>query len=222
MGWLILLLLLIFIYAIQGFLKENPEVVAICLAPLLLAGGVWWLLRREREQERERQRRVKEEERRRIEEVKRRLAEEEKRQRIEAEKRYFARIKTLEQLNAMSSREFERFVARLFEKMGYTINITAASADEGVDIFLERGDRRAIVQCKKYKGTVGQPIVRDFYGTMVHSRVEQGYIITTGTFSLPAKQWAKGKQIHLVDGAELIDWLRSFSLQINEKAEGAA
>jgi len=127
----------------------------------------------------------------------------------EIDNRHLSRFKKLDQLTAMSSREFEQFVAKLFERMGYSVAVTQASADEGVDIFLERHGRRAIVQCKKYEGSVGQPTVRDFYGAMIHNRVDQGFLVTTGTFSLPAQTWAAGKQIHLVDGAELVDWLES-------------
>jgi len=135
---------------------------------------------------------------------------EEKRRMIEErEKRYLARIARLDQLGAMSPREFEQFTALLFGRMGYAVKITTASADKGVDLFLERDGRSAIVQCKKYKGNVGQPTIRDFYGTMIHNKADQGYVVTTGTFSLPAQNWARGKQIHLVDGAELMDWIES-------------
>lgn len=122
---------------------------------------------------------------------------------------YIGRIKALEGLNAMTPREFEAFVGKLFRWMGYNVSVTGASSDEGVDLFLEKEGRKAIVQCKKHEGSIGQPVVRDFYGTMVHNKANQGFIVTTGTFSLPAQTWAKGKQIHLVDGAELLDWLES-------------
>lgn len=134
----------------------------------------------------------------------------------EIDNRHLARIRKLDQLTAMSPKEFEQFVAKLFEKMGYSVAVTKASADEGVDLFLEKSGRRAIVQCKKYKGSVGQSTVRDFYGAMIHNRADQGFIVTTGTFSLPAQTWAMGKQIHLVDGAELMDWIESLLASAGE------
>lgn len=138
-----------------------------------------------------------------------RQREEQRRMIEEREKRYLARIAKLDQLRAMSPREFEQFTALLFGRMGYAVKITTASADKGVDLFLERDSRSAIVQCKRYKGKVSQPTIRDFYGTMIHNKADQGYVVTTGTFSLPAQNWARGKQIHLVDGAELMDWIES-------------
>ena len=139
-----------------------------------------------------------------------RQREEQQRMIEEREKRYLARIARLDQLGAMSPREFEQFTALLFGRMGYAVKITTASADRGVDLYLERDGRSAIVQCKKYRGNVGQPTIRDFYGTMIHNKADQGYVVTTGTFSLPAQNWARGKQIHLVDGAQLMDWIESF------------
>ena len=147
-----------------------------------------------------------------------RLLEERRRIIEEREKQYLARIERLDQLGAMSAREFEQFIASLFRRIGYAVEITTASADKGVDLFLERDGRNAIVQCKKYKGNVGQPTIRDFYGTMIHNKADQGYIVTTGTFSLPAQNWARGKQIHLVDGAELMDWIESLLTSTDEAA----
>jgi restriction system protein len=123
---------------------------------------------------------------------------------------YFRRIKRLDQLKALDPIAFELFVGSLFERMGYTVRTTPASGDQGIDLILYKDSRTAIVQCKRYEGSVGQPVVRDLYGTMVHNRVDEAYLVTTGTISLPARQWANGKAIHLVDGNELVTWLDSF------------
>jgi restriction system protein len=138
-------------------------------------------------------------------------AEKRAERRRRARERYLAQIERLDQLQAMSPTEFERFVARLFEQMGHSVTLTQASGDKGVDIFLDGCE--GIVQCKRYKGSVGQPVVRDFYGTMIHYKAERGYIVTTGTFSLPAQSWAEGKPIHLVDGMELVKSLEMVKQQ---------
>jgi restriction system protein len=130
----------------------------------------------------------------------------------EVDKQWLAQYKTLDQLNAMTPREFEEFVARMFRAMGHSVTLTQAAKDKGVDIFLDGG--KAIVECKKYGGSVGQPVVRDFYGTMIHNRAERGYIVTTGTFSLPAQTWAAGKPIHLVDGMEIVKNLETFEVAL--------
>jgi restriction endonuclease Mrr len=43
---------------------------------------------------------------------------------------------------------------------------------------------------------------------MLHERAQEGYFVTTSSFSLPARSWAQGKFIHLVDGRELAEWAK--------------
>lgn len=69
-----------------------------------------------------------------------------------------------------------------------------------------------MVQCKRWKGKVGEPVVRDFFGAMQHENAAEGAIITTGTFTPQARQWAKGKPIRLYDGDEF--------LKVLHKAQG--
>ncbi len=61
------------------------------------------------------------------------------------------------------------------------------------------------MQCKRYRGTVGAPIVRDLYGTMVHHGAGYAYLVTNSTFSEEARIWAAGKPIELIDGRRLVD-----------------
>ena len=91
--------------------------------------------------------------------------------------------------------------------MGYEVQTTALSGDDGIDLILYRGNHLAIVQCKRYNGTVGQPVIRDLYGAMVHNRAYEGYLVTTGAISMPARQWAANKTIHLIDGNVLLEWI---------------
>ena len=122
---------------------------------------------------------------------------------------YFRRIKNLEEIQKISPKQFEKLVAKLFKKMGYDVSLTKASGDEGIDIILSRNGKTSIVQGKRYSGTVGQPVARDLYGSMIHNRAEEAYLITTGIFSLPAQTWASVKPIHLVNGKMLIEWIET-------------
>jgi restriction system protein len=123
----------------------------------------------------------------------------------------------LSQLQQMDPIAFERFVGQHFTKMGYKVENTRASGDEGIDLILRRGRRMAVVQCKRYGGTVGQPVVRDLYGVMVHTGADEAYLVTTGTVSRAAVDWANGKPIHLVDGHRLVEWTRTGRLTHDHK-----
>jgi len=63
------------------------------------------------------------------------------------------------------------------------------------------------VQCKRYGGTVGAGVVRDFRGAMT-GRGEKGVIITTSTAAQQEATRDGRPQIDLLDGDLLCDLLR--------------
>src|SRR5258708_1036694 len=80
--------------------------------------------------------------------------------------------------------EFEKMVMELYNLHGYKAERTGAIGDHGVDITVQtpKGERW-IVQCKRWRGGVGEPVVRDFFGTLHHAKADRGILVTTGTFS---------------------------------------
>ena len=123
------------------------------------------------------------------------------------QKEKFRKIRRLEQLQKLDPVEFEQFCGYLYELRGYAAHMTATSGDEGVDLLLKKGNRKEVVQCKRYQGSVGQPTVRDMYGTMLHTNSASSAIVTTGRFTRAAETWAANKPIELVDGHELMSWV---------------
>jgi hypothetical protein len=129
------------------------------------------------------------------------------------ETQYFDHIRKLDEIHDLDPYAFEGFVGSLFQKLGYQVQTTSLSGDEGIDLILRKEGKLTIVQCKRYENSVGQPIIRDLYGTMIHKRADEAYLVTTGTVTLPAQQWAVGKPIHLVDGNMLINWIDTLEEQ---------
>lgn len=101
--------------------------------------------------------------------------------------------------------EFEDYVAhRIFARQGYGVINTPDTKDGGIDVLItDELGRQAVVQCKRYKGTVGSATVRELYGTMIHSGAVRAYLVTTAEISNDARVWAEGKPIVLIDGERL-------------------
>ena len=110
---------------------------------------------------------------------------------------------TIEQLLALSPDDFERLVAKVFNKAGYQVKVTGRSGDGGVDIEIKRNSRVGIVQCKRYEGRVEIEKVRELFGTMVHKKVDIAFLVTSGHFSEGARQFIRDKPINLIDGQTL-------------------
>jgi restriction system protein len=98
-------------------------------------------------------------------------------------------------------------VAAIFRRKGYQVRLTGGSGDHGVDLELHdlRSSRRAIVQCKRYQNTVGEELVRELYGTLLHELAYHAFLVTTADISDAAREWAQGKPITLIDGAALVE-----------------
>lgn len=127
-------------------------------------------------------------------------------------------------LNGMSWREFELLVGEAFRLQGYSVTeLGGTGADGGVDIVLRKGNEKFLVQCKQWKAfKVGVDVVRQLYGVMAAQGAAGGFVITSGTFTSDAKAFAEGRNIKLVDGAELFGLLKQAGSAGNVGAVHAA
>jgi restriction endonuclease Mrr len=109
-------------------------------------------------------------------------------------------LSIIDDLLNLSPVEFEKWVkTNIFEKEGWQVTETKVTGDGGIDLILKREDEHSIVQCKRYRHTIGEPLLRDFYGAMISEGVSKGYFVTTGLFSLSALKFADNKPIELID-----------------------
>lgn len=118
----------------------------------------------------------------------------------------------LAELYALDPADFEKYIGVLFRRKGYKVQVRGRSGDLGVDLMLTRpGGKKAIVQCKRYRHTVGAKVVRELYGTLIHEKVSHAFLVTTAEISGAARNWAQGKPITLIDGATLADVVAALS-----------
>ncbi len=128
----------------------------------------------------------------------------------------------LDVLLTMHPSGFERLCQRLLRESGFTkVDVTGRSGDGGIDgigvLRISLLSFQVFFQCKRYKGSVGAPEVRNFRGAMV-GRTDKGLLITTGTFTSDAKREATrdgAPVIDLIDGNDLCDLLKRWNLGIS-------
>jgi len=111
-------------------------------------------------------------------------------------------------LMELSPGEFESLITNLFERMGLETRQTVASRDGGVDCvaFDARPifGGKVVIQAKRYKGTVGVSAVRDLFGTLQNEGASKGILVTTSGYGAASYEFANGKPIELLDGANLL------------------
>ncbi len=120
---------------------------------------------------------------------------------------------------------FERLCKRLLVESGFEqVEVTGRSGDSGID---GQGllkinpfvSFNVLFQCKRYAGSVGSAMVRDFRGAM-QGRADKGIIITTGSFTSEAKKEARRDgvpPIELVDGDDLVALFQDLELGVKAR-----
>lgn len=129
---------------------------------------------------------------------------------------------SLNDLIALTADEFEQLVAETYRTFGYDVQFFTAQGDRVIDLMLRSSTgEKSVVQCKLWRGNLGELVVRDFYDAMRHAGAVEGAIITTGTFTSQARDWAQDKEIHLYSGGQFLNVVhRAESMRKTETVEG--
>jgi restriction system protein len=132
-------------------------------------------------------------------------------------------------LAAMDREDFEHLVRELFEKYfsksGGEVKVIQASRDGGVDAVAFDADtsrgRKIVIQAKRYTNPVGVAAVKDLYGTLLNEGASKGILVTTSDYGPDAYDFAKGKPITLLNGANLLHLLAKHGRQAKIDILGA-
>jgi hypothetical protein len=123
----------------------------------------------------------------------------------------------IQDLKRMDPTDFEVLVSETYRMLGFRVQHIGQSGDHGVDVELRTKQGGFwVVQCKRYNGSVGESVVRELYGTMTGEKADRAVLVTTAEITGPARAWARGKPIDLVDGRALLDLME----RARKQAEG--
>lgn len=129
-----------------------------------------------------------------------------------------ALVISADNMNQLSGVEFEKVCQALVENMGFETKTTKASGDGGIDLIAYNYEPllsgKYIIQCKRYKGSVGEPILRDLYGVVTSERANKGILMTTGHFTKSAIAFAEGKPLELIDGKAMLALLKKYETSL--------
>lgn len=126
-------------------------------------------------------------------------------------------------LDGMSWREFELLIGEAFRKRGYQVAETGGNGpDGGVDLVLRKGGEKHLVQCKQWKALkVGVDVVRELYGVMAAQGATTGFVVTSGRFTKDAEAFARGRNVRLIDGPQLLEMIRGVQTSPAAAARGS-
>ena len=119
--------------------------------------------------------------------------------------------KSLDTVSDLNWKKFEALVGEAYRRQGYfVLENSSDGPDGGVDLRLRKDGELVLVQCKHWKSQkVNVKIVRELYGIMASRKANRGIVVTYGSFTQDAKDFANGKPLDLVDGQKLMALIES-------------
>lgn len=122
-------------------------------------------------------------------------------------------LKTLDGFN------FEHICATIIEKLGWgKVTVTSKVKDGGKDLILESPNSEIIyIECKHQPTTkIGRPVIQKLHSAIITSNSSKGIIITTGSFSKDAIDYAENLSppIKLIDLLTLTEMAQNIGIRL--------
>ena len=99
----------------------------------------------------------------------------------------------------MNGSDFERLLYRLYEAMGYSVQLSGKVGDQGGDLIATKNQERILIQAKCYiNSTVGNSAVQEAVAARNYYDCNRAVVVTTSVFTREATELAKTNGVELV------------------------
>jgi hypothetical protein len=106
---------------------------------------------------------------------------------------------TIEDCDRMTWKDFEVYVGKLYEKMGYEVTKTSGGGDGGCDLVLSRSGKKTVVDAKHWKSQMHVKIIGQILRAKKNYHADYGTIVGISAFTKETIEEAKENQIELVN-----------------------
>lgn len=103
----------------------------------------------------------------------------------------------------MNGYEFEKFMGELYEKMGYSVELTPKSGDQGADLIITKYGERTAVQTKNYTENVPNKAIQEVVASKNYYKCTSCSVVTNSYFTKSAIDLGNVNGVKLIDREEL-------------------
>ena len=114
-------------------------------------------------------------------------------------------------IDEMDGIEFEKYLAKYFEKQGFDVELTQAGHDFGADLIITRDGVKTAVQAKRYSENVSLSAVQEVFAAAAYYDCDTSLVITNSHYTSSAKKLAEKIGVELWD-RDMLDEL--FSVEV--------
>jgi len=113
--------------------------------------------------------------------------------------------------------EFEGYLKKLFNLLGYTVIQTSLSGDQGADLIISKDGEKIVVQAKKYNGKVSNKAIQEIVAAKNHYKAHKVIVVTNSFFTKSAIDLALSNNVELWDGLKLKNIIQNLKTKKKEK-----
>jgi restriction system protein len=129
-----------------------------------------------------------------------------------------SRVVSIYDVDAMNGFAFEDFLAKMFRTLGYDVEETKRTGDQGADLFVVRFGQKTVIQAKNYADNVGNAAVQQVVAAKNFYNADQAMVVCNRYFTPSAKELAGATGVTLVDRDEFQRYLDEYNRQLLEQA----
>jgi HJR/Mrr/RecB family endonuclease len=117
---------------------------------------------------------------------------------------------SIDDVDQLEGYEFEAFLRELYSKMGYQVEQTRLSGDQGADLVVVKFGEKCVIQAKCYSGNVGNYAVQEIVAACSLYQAHKGMVVTNSYFTSAAIELAQANGVELVDRGGLQELIRKY------------
>lgn len=106
-------------------------------------------------------------------------------------------------LGALSGSDFELLLQRLYEKMGYTVQLIGGTGDQGGDLIANNSRERLLIQAKRWNAHVPNAAVQQAVAARTFHDCNKAAVVAASEFTREAVELAKATNIELISKSRL-------------------
>ena len=147
--------------------------------------------------------------------------EAEKSRKVEAERLEAERLRRsrITEVDSMTGIEFEKYLASIFQGLGYSVKLTQASNDYGADLILFRDSVKTVVQAKRYSKPVSNKAVQEVFSAKGYYDADEAWVVTNASYTSNAHNTAAKLGVKLIARTRLIELASQITSCDDDKSE---
>lgn len=105
---------------------------------------------------------------------------------------------TTSSFSKLNGSDFERLLYKLYEAMGYSVQLSGKPGDQGGDLIATKNQERILIQAKCWNSSVPNKAVQEAVAARNYYDCNRAAVVTTNSFTREATELAKANGVELI------------------------